>query len=118
LAWLSHLPVLKDKKGHGRPNTMTVLVAKGRGGLIMDYVGLDPMVGLECADCRRVHRLHYSELLTRVAEQVAIFCESCTQPLDHDWTTITVVQNIIRRRMRQAQETERSRVVPGLGSGS
>jgi hypothetical protein len=85
----------------------------------MDYVGLDPMVGLECSACRTIHRLPYSELLTRVVEHIGVCCETCDEPLGHDWSTVRVVQNIIRRRMRQAQEEEqRTREVPGLGRGS
>jgi hypothetical protein len=84
----------------------------------MDYVGLDPMVGLECGGCKRIHRLPYSELLAHVVHRLQADCEACAMPLTHDWTTIAVVQNIIRRRMRQAHEEERSREVPGLGRGS
>jgi hypothetical protein len=82
----------------------------------MDYVGLDPMVGLECARCRSINRMPYSDLLSKVTGDAAVCCDSCGMPLAHDWTTINVVQNIIRRRMRQAQEEDRTRVVPGNGT--
>lgn len=80
----------------------------------MDYVGLDPVVGLECVDCKHILRLSYSELLERVLEEVPMCCAGCTQPVAHDWTTINIVQNIIRRRMRQAQREEEKRWAPGV----
>lgn len=80
----------------------------------MDYVGLDPMVGLECSGCKHILRLPYSDLLNRVVDEVPMACESCSRPLAHDWTTVNVVQNIIRRRMVQAQEAESTRAVPSL----
>jgi hypothetical protein len=78
----------------------------------MDYVGLDPSVGLECPDCRAIVRLPYSDLLSKVLSEIPMGCQSCGSPLQHDWTTISVVQNIIRRRMRQAREADRTRAVP------
>ena len=39
----------------------------------MDYVGLDPMVGLECASCHHIVRLPYSELLNNVLDAVDPF---------------------------------------------
>ena len=80
----------------------------------MDYVGLDPVVGLECVDCKHILRLSYSELLNRVLKDAEMCCAGCARPVAHDWTTISIVQNIIRRRMRQAQAAEEKRWVPGL----
>lgn len=36
----------------------------------MDYVGIDPVVGLECASCKDITRLPYSELLRLVGDAV------------------------------------------------
>ncbi len=69
----------------------------------MDYVGLDPTVGLECTDCRKIIRLTYSELLNRALDDHTLVCEGCHQPLDQGWTTVNLVQNIIRRRMQRSQ---------------
>ncbi len=80
----------------------------------MDYVGLDPVVGLECVDCKHILRLTYSELLDRVLDESRMVCAGCAQDVTHDWTTISIVQNIIRKRMREAQKTEPKRWVPGL----
>ena len=68
----------------------------------MDYVGIDPVVGLECGDCKHVSRIPYSRLLNRVMDDTEIYCDNCERSMTHDWTTVSVVQNIIRRRMRQA----------------
>ena len=80
----------------------------------MDYVGLDPMVGLECADCHHIVRLPYSELLNRVLEAVPMSCESCDTPIEQSWTTVNIVQNIIRRRMDQAHRNERRSNAPSI----
>ena len=68
----------------------------------MDYVGLDPMIGLECTNCQRVTRLTYSDLLTAAMAHGQLDCEGCLLEIDHGWTTVGLVQNIIRRRMGQA----------------
>ena len=65
---------------------------------VMDYIGVDPTVGLECSDCQFVSRLAYSELLDVVSAAHSIHCDSCGRRMEHDWTTVSVVQNIIRRR--------------------
>lgn len=72
----------------------------------MDYIGVDPTVGLECSDCQFVSRLAYSELLDSVSLQDVIHCDSCGRQMEHDMTTVNVVQNIIRRRMKQANEAK------------
>lgn len=72
----------------------------------MDYIGVDPTVGLECSDCQFVSRLAYSELLDCVSLQDVIHCDSCGRQMEHDMTTVNVVQNIIRRRMKQANEAK------------
>ena len=74
----------------------------------MDYVGIDPAVGLECSSCKEISRLPYSDLLNRVMDAAHIYCDGCGRSMMHDWTTITVVQNIIKKRLKQANE-EKSR---------
>ena len=68
----------------------------------MEYIGIDPAVGLECSDCEHVTRLRYSQLLQLVSHGEQVPCEGCDRLMLHDWTTVSVVQNIIRRRMREA----------------
>lgn len=68
----------------------------------MYYVGIDPAVGLECSSCGQISRLPYSELLTLVSSQKNVTCEGCDRSMTHDWTTVSVVQNIIKKRMHQA----------------
>ena len=68
----------------------------------MDYVGLDPMIGLECTNCQRVTRLPYSDLLDTAMDGGQLDCEGCRLEIDHGWTTVGLVQNIIRRRMGNA----------------
>ena len=80
----------------------------------MDYVGLDPTVGLECGGCKHIVRLPYSELLTKVIEVEPMSCDGCGHPVEHDWTTINIVQNIIRRRLRESQKPDVQRSVPRL----
>lgn len=70
----------------------------------MDYVGLDPAVGLECSHCNHISRMPYSRLLSLVAQARQATCDSCERLMLHDWTTVSVVQNIIRKRMEQANE--------------
>ena len=70
----------------------------------MDYIGIDPAVGLECSSCKHISRLPYSELLNRVLEEAEIHCEGCQRAMMHDWTTVNVVQSIIRKRLKQANE--------------
>ncbi|MCR9276700.1 MAG: hypothetical protein NXH85_01905 [Pseudomonadaceae bacterium] len=79
----------------------------------MDYVGIDPAVGLECSSCKHISRMPYSQLLDSVQDEAPIHCTSCDRQLTHDWTTINIVQNIIRRRMRQAQEARERRIAQG-----
>ena len=43
----------------------------------MDYVGLDPTVGLECTACRHIVRLPYSELLDKALDDVPMCCDGC-----------------------------------------
>jgi len=80
----------------------------------MDYVGLDPTVGLECTACRHIVRLPYSELLDKALGDVPMCCDGCGRPIRHDWTTVNIVQNIIRRRMREAHRAEIERAQPSL----
>ena len=75
----------------------------------MYYVGIDPAVGLECSGCRQVSRLPYSELLELVSARQNVTCEGCDRTMTHDWTTVSVVQNIIKKRMRQANEAKSRR---------
>jgi hypothetical protein len=70
----------------------------------MDYIGIDPAIGLECSHCDHVTRLRYSLLLQRVLDGEQVACSNCDRLMLHDWTTISVVQNIIARRMREANE--------------
>jgi hypothetical protein len=77
----------------------------------MDYIGVDPTVGLECSDCQFVSRLAYSELLDCVNARDIIHCDSCGRKMDHDMTTVNVVQNIIRRRMKQVNEAKEREVL-------
>ena len=72
----------------------------------MDYVGIDPAVGLECGHCTHISRLSYSGLLDLVLECERAECDGCGRLMMHDWTTVTVVQNIIKKRMRQANEAK------------
>ncbi|MFV2091062.1 MAG: hypothetical protein ACC642_10410 [Pseudomonadales bacterium] len=75
----------------------------------MDYVGLDPAVGLECSHCNHISRMPYSDLLALVAEARQAECDSCERQMLHDWTTVSVVQNIIKKRMEQANEMKARR---------
>ena len=75
----------------------------------MEYVGIDPVVGLECASCKDITRLPYSELLERVTDDRQIECSGCERMMLHDWTTVSVVQNIIKKRMVQANELKSRR---------
>jgi hypothetical protein len=75
----------------------------------MDYIGIDPAVGLECSHCESVTRLKYSELLKRVQRGEQVPCRQCERLMLHDWTTVNVVQNIIKRRMREAHEAKLAR---------
>ena len=71
-------------------------------------------MGLECGGCKHIVRLPYSELLGKVIEFAPMSCDGCGHAIEHDWTTINIVQNIIRRRMREAQKSERQQSVPRL----
>ena len=75
----------------------------------MDYIGIDPAVGLECSSCKHISRLPYSELLDRVMSEESIDCDGCGRTMLHDWTTVSVVQNIIRKRLKQANEEKARR---------
>lgn len=79
----------------------------------MDYVGIDPVVGLECSDCKHISRLEYSLLLDQILGEDEILCRNCERSMEHDWTTINVVQNIIRRRMKQANRAKEQQVARG-----
>ena len=79
----------------------------------MDYVGIDPAVGLECSSCKHISRLPYSELLGRVMDEFLVVCGGCGRTMLHDWTTVTVVQNIIRKRLKQANEEKAKRAALG-----
>ena len=68
----------------------------------MAYVGVDPIIGLECSECEHVTRVRYSILLEEVSAHHNIDCEHCGRHMRHDWSTVSVVQNIIRRRMDQS----------------
>ena len=82
----------------------------------MDYVGIDPAVGLECSHCNHISRMPYSALLMLVSVEEQAQCESCQRHMLHDWTTVTVVQNIIKERMTQANDlkSRRSRRLEGV----
>ncbi len=80
----------------------------------MEYIGIDPAVGLECSHCEHVTRLRYSQLLRMVSEGEQVPCEGCERHMLHDWTTVSVVQNIIKRRMREAHQ---GRCEPASSSG-
>ena len=75
----------------------------------MDYIGLDPAVGLECSHCNHISRMPYSDLLSLVAQSRQAKCDSCGRLMLHDWTTVAVVQNIIKKRMAQANELKSRR---------
>jgi len=75
----------------------------------MDYVGIDPAVGLECSHCHHISRIRYSRLLKLVILAQRAQCESCERHMLHDWTTVMVVQNIIKQRMVQANELKSKR---------
>ena len=72
----------------------------------MDYVGIDPAVGLECSHCKHISRIPYSDLLALVAGADQAECTACSRMMLHDWTTVTVVQGIIKKRMHQANEAK------------
>jgi hypothetical protein len=79
----------------------------------MDYVGIDPAVGLEGSSCKHISRLPYSDLLHRVMDDVQILCDGCGRTMVHDWMTVNVVQNIIRKRMKQANDDKASETALG-----
>ena len=76
----------------------------------MDYVGIDPAVGLECSHCKHISRIPYSELLALVADAGQAQCSACYRMMLHDWTTVSVVQGIIKKRMAQANEAKSRRL--------
>ena len=51
----------------------------------------------------------YSGLLKLVCHSQQAECESCERLMLHDWTTVSVVQNIIKKRMTQANELKHRR---------
>ena len=79
----------------------------------MDYVGIDPAVGLECSSCKHISRLPYSKLLRLVMDEIHVDCDGCSRTMLHDWTTVKVVQNIILKRLRQANEEKAERTALG-----
>lgn len=79
----------------------------------MEYVGIDPVVGLECSSCKHISRLPYSDLLSRVMSEEEIHCDGCNRSMLHDWTTVSVVQNIIRKRLQQANEEKARKAANG-----
>ena len=79
----------------------------------MDYIGIDPAVGLECSSCKHISRLPYSDLLNRVMSEAHISCDGCGRTMLHDWTTVSVVQNIIRKRLKQANEEKARKTATG-----
>ena len=79
----------------------------------MEYVGIDPVVGLECSDCKHISRLQYSRLLELILAEEIVQCDNCDRAMEHDWTTVSVVQNIIRRRMRQANQAKEMEAARG-----
>ena len=79
----------------------------------MEYIGIDPAVGLECSSCKHISRLPYSDLLNRVMEEIHVNCEGCNRTMLHDWTTVSVVQNIIKKRLKQANEDKAKRIASG-----
>jgi hypothetical protein len=76
----------------------------------VDYVGIDPAVGLECSTCKHISRMPYSELLALVAGTQKAECTDCERMMLHDWTTVAVVQSIIKKRMREANEAKSRRL--------
>ena len=76
----------------------------------MEYVGIDPAVGLECAGCKEISRLPYSQLLHMVTEEHDVECKHCNRIMLHDWTTVSVVQNIIKKRMEDANAAKARRI--------
>jgi len=70
----------------------------------LNYIGIDPAVGLECSSCKHISRLPYSDLLNRIMCDVEFLCEGCDRTMMHDWSTVGVVQTIIRERLQQANE--------------
>jgi len=75
----------------------------------MDYVGIDPAVGLECSHCKHISRMPYSSLLALVVNAQQAECTDCRRLMLHDWTTVAVVQSIIKKRMREANEAKSRR---------
>lgn len=75
----------------------------------MDYIGIDPAVGLECAQCKQISRIAYSQLLELVVDHEDVECHSCQRIMKHDWTTVNVVQNIIKKRMLDANTAKARR---------
>lgn len=75
----------------------------------MQYIGIDPVVGLECSECDHVTRVRYSLLLEAVNAASRVDCEACGRHMRHDWSTVSVVQNIIRRRMDESGAMRRAR---------
>jgi len=79
----------------------------------MDYIGIDPAVGLECSSCKHISRLPYSDLLNRVMQERHINCDGCERTMLHDWTTVSVVQNIIKKRLKQANDEKSKQIAIG-----
>ncbi|MEJ2089074.1 MAG: hypothetical protein P8Y69_11510 [Gammaproteobacteria bacterium] len=82
----------------------------------MDYVGLDPAVGLECSHCNHISRMPYSDLLRLVAQSRQATCTSCGRLMLHDWTTVAVVQNPTRFFRTPARTGGNLDPVPAMGN--
>jgi hypothetical protein len=52
----------------------------------------------------------YSELLALVADTQQAECTDCERMMLHDWTTVAVVQSIIKKRMHEANEAKSRRL--------
>ena len=81
----------------------------------MDYIGIDPAVGLECAECKQISRIAYSQLLAHVSTGEDVCCHHCQRTMKHDWTTVNVVQNIIKKRMEDANAAKARRFRAQVG---
>jgi hypothetical protein len=46
-------------------------------------------------------------------DDVQILCDGCGRTMLHDWITVNVVQNIIRKRMKQANDDKASETALG-----
>lgn len=74
----------------------------GKTNFKMDYVGINPVIGLECSSCPNVERIPYTILLSKVFEDHNVTCSGCNKNLNADGTTIETVNEVIKQRMRDA----------------